>query len=229
MPVAMCIIASDILADLCGLSLGLVIALVPIGLLLWLAGWWSHRFWIVLTTTVLAGMVGLMEATNWGAQPIIVAVLLAIAAGVLALAMVRVFTFVAGGLAGVYLVQFAFPSLNQQMICFLVSGLLCLLLFRWFFMALTSFLGTTVIAYGTLALLNYWEVLDSVAWTDEYSLLLTIGCVGATVVGFVVQLLMYRWRERRRRKEEEEENENDMVGAILARIGFGNKKTKEAA
>lgn len=136
------IIATDILSDLCGLSLGLIIALVPIGLVLWLFGWWSHRFWIVLATTVLAGVLGLVEATAWKAQPIVVAVLLAVAAGVLALAMVRVVTFAAGGMAGVYLVQFAMPSLQQPTICFLISGLLCLLLFRWFFMVLTSFLGS---------------------------------------------------------------------------------------
>ena len=47
----MTIIATDILGDLCGLSLGLLIAIIPVGLLLWLLGWWSHRFWIVLTTT----------------------------------------------------------------------------------------------------------------------------------------------------------------------------------
>src|SRR5678816_2470220 len=95
----MVLIATDILADLCGLSLGLILGLLPIGLLLWLLGWWSHRFWIVLATTVVAGVIGLMEATSWQAQPIVVAVLLAIAAGVLALALVRVITFTAGGLA----------------------------------------------------------------------------------------------------------------------------------
>src|SRR5436853_292805 len=102
----MVLIATDILADLCGLSLGLLIALVPVGLLLWLFGWWSNRFWIVLATTVCAGVFGLLEATTWQAQPIVVAVLLAIAAGILALALMRLITFAAGGLAGVFLVQF---------------------------------------------------------------------------------------------------------------------------
>src|SRR5438876_1146842 len=116
----MYLIGTDILGDLCGLSLGLLIALIPIGLMLWLFGWWSHRFWIVLAATVLAGVFGLLEATAWRAQPIVAAVLLAIAAGVLALALVRVITFLAGGLAGVYLVLFAFPSFQQHVIGFLV-------------------------------------------------------------------------------------------------------------
>jgi hypothetical protein len=218
---SMVVIASDILADLCGLSLGLIIALLPIGLMLWLLGWWSHRFWIVLMTTILAGIVGLVEATSWHAQPIIVAVLLAIAAGVLALALVRVVTFAVGGLAGVYLVQFAFPAWNQQAICFLVSGLMCLLLFRWFFMILTSFLGTAFLAYGALALLSYQEMLDAVAWTDENSMLLNIVCAGATVLGFLCQLLFDRWRTRRLREREEYEHDGDFLSNLLGRIGLG--------
>jgi hypothetical protein len=219
----MVVIASDILADLCGLSLGLIVALLPIGLMLWLLGWWSHRFWIVLMTTILAGIVGLVEATSWHAQPIIVAVLLAIAAGVLALALVRVVTFAIGGLAGVYLVQFAFPAWNQQAICFLVSGLLCLLLFRWFFMILTSFLGTAFLAYGLLALMSYQEMLDSVTWTDENSTLLNIACGIGTVLGFFCQLLFDRWRMRRLREREEYENDGDFLSNLLGRIGLGRR------
>src|ERR1043166_5271881 len=118
----MYLIATDILADLCGLWLGLLIALTPVGAMLWLLGWWSHRFWIVLAATVLAGVFGLLEASTWKAQPIVVAILLAIAAGVLALALVRVITFLAGGFAGVYLVQLTFPAWQQQVICFLIAG-----------------------------------------------------------------------------------------------------------
>jgi hypothetical protein len=219
----MVVIASDILADLCGLSLGLIIALLPIGLMLWLFGWWSHRFWIVLMTTVLAGIFGLVEANSWHAQPIIVAVLLAIAAGVLALALVRVVTFAIGGLAGLYFMQIGFPTLNQQAICFLVSGLLCLLLFRWFFMALTSFLGAICIVYGALALLSYQEALDSVCWTDENSTLLNIVCGVATLLGFVCQLLFDRWRTRRAREREEEESEDGLFSSLLGRIGLGRR------
>jgi hypothetical protein len=223
----MYIIATDILGDLCGLSLGLLIALLPIGLMLWLLGWWSHRFWIVLATTVMAGVVGLLEANAWRAQPIVVAVLLAIAAGVLALALVRVITFAAGGLAGVYLVQFAFPTLHQHAICFLVSGLLCLLLFRWFFMVLTSLLGAALIAYGSLALLHYYEVLDAITWSEENGMLLTIVCGGASLFGFVFQFYCER-RRLRRRKEREEEGEDDAIGSILGTIGFGRKSKRHA-
>ena len=183
----MAIIASDILADLCGLSLGLLIAILPVGLLLWLSGWWCHRFWIVLATTVTAGIFGLVEAGVWRVQPIVVAVLLAIAAGVLALALVRVVTFAAGGMLTVYVLHFIVPSLNHQVVCFLVGGLVGLVLFRWFFMASTSFAGSTLFVYGTLALFHYRETFDAVAWSEENSLLLTIVCGVATLVGFAFQ------------------------------------------
>jgi hypothetical protein len=226
----MCIVATDILSDLCGLSLGLLIALVPIGLVLWLFGWWSHRFWIVLAATVLAGVFGLVEATAWQAQPIVVAVLLAVAAGVLALALVRVITFAAGGMAGVYLVQFAMPSLQQPAICFLISGLLCLLLFRWFFMLATSFLGAAILAYGTLALLHFYDLVDAVAWSAENSTPLTILCIIAALVGFTFQFLSDRWRARRR-KEREDRGEGDAIAMILGKIGFGGggKSKRKAA
>jgi hypothetical protein len=222
------IIATDILTDLCGLSLGLLIALLPIGLMLWLLGWWGHRFWIVLATTVLAGVFGLLEATAWHVQPIIAAVLLAIAAGVLALALVRVITFAAGGLAGVYLIQVAFPGWHQHVLCFLVSGLVCLLLFRWFFMALTSLLGTALLAYGTLALLHFHEMLDAIAWSEDNTTLLTILCGAATLFGFGFQFFFDRWRTRRR-KEREDKGEGDVYSMILGKVGFGRKSKRRAA
>jgi MFS family permease len=222
----MSVVSTDILGDLCGLSLGLIIAILPIGLLLWLFGWWSHRFWIVLTTTVLAGVFGLLEATSWGVQPILVAVLLAIAAGVMALALVRVIAFAAGGLASIYLVQFLFPSLGQHAIVFLVGGLLSLLLFRWYFMALTSFLGSLLVAYGTLAFMHYHEMFDALGWATDSATLLSILCGAAALIGFVFQLMFDRWRERRRREDDEEGT--DFTSMILGRIGFGGK-SREAA
>lgn len=212
-------IATDILADLCGLSLGLIVALLPVGFLLCLLGWWSHRFWIVLASTVIAGVFGLLEATSWQAQPIVVAVLLAIAAGVLALALVRVITFVAGGLAGVYLVLLAFPSFQQHVIGFLASGLVCLLLFRWFFMILTSVTGAALLGYGTLALLHYREWLDAVAWSEENSTLLTILCGGGALFGCAFQFFFDRWRARKRR-ERDEDGDEDMLSMIFGKLGF---------
>ncbi len=226
----MAIIASDILADVCGLSLGLLIALVPVGLLLWLLGWRCHRFWIVLATTVTAGVFGLVEAGVWRVQPIVVAVLLAIAAGVLALALVRVITFAAGGVLAVYVVHFVLPTLNQQVICFVLGGLVGLLLFRWFFMASTSFAGAVLVIYGMLALFQYCEVMSAVAWSEENSLLLTIICGVATLIGFAIQFTLERRRQRRQREREEADDDGEgITSMILGRIGLGSRARDEAA
>lgn len=226
----MVLIATDILGDLVGLSLGLLIALIPVGLTLALFGWWSHRFWIVLGTTVLAGVFGLLEAGTWKAQPIVVAVLLAVAAGVLALALVRVITFAAGGFAGAYLLGLTFPAWNQPVLCFLISGLVCLLLFRWFFMALTSFLGSALLAYGTLALLHYHDVMDAVVWAGENAMLLNILCGAGTLLGLAFQVRSERRRLRKLRESEEDDEEEDGVGTmILAKIGLGGKSKRDAA
>lgn len=219
----MSIVATDILTDLCALSLGLILLTLAIGLLLWLFGWWGHRFWIVLTATVAAGIVGLIEADGWRAQPIIVGVLLAIAAGVLALALVRVITFAAGGFAGLYLAQTFLPTLNQPVICFLISGMVGLLLFRWFFMALTSFLGSASLVYGGLAILNYRELLDAVAWTAANATTLNTIVAGMTLFGLGFQFFL----DRRRKNRDEEET--DSLGAVIGKIGGGKKKSKKQA
>ena len=218
----MYLIATDILTDLCKLSLGLILALLPVGLLLWLLGWWSHRFWIVLMTTVTAGVVGLLEATAWRAQPILVAVLLAIAAGVLALALVRVVTFVAGGLAGLYFLLFAFPDFQHHAMAFLVSGLVSLLLFRWFFMAATGLLGAALLTYGVLALMHYHEMTDAVVWSDDNATLLNVLTGGLALFGLVFQFFFDRWRIRRRR-ERDEDGDEDLISLALSKIAMGKR------
>lgn len=221
------IIANDILADLCGLSLGLILLVIPVGLLLWLLGWWSHRFWIVLATTVAAGIVGLNEAMQWKAQPIVVAVLLAIAAGVLALALVRVIAFISGGIAGMAMVQMIFPSLHQPIVVFLVTGLLSLLVFRWCFMALTSFVGSVLLAYAALGLLHYYCVLDAVGWSEENGLMLNSICASVTFAGFLFQFVLDR-RQNRQRKEDAGDEQASPIATILS-IFRSQKKSKSQA
>lgn len=222
------IIATDLLADLSGLSLGLILLVIPVGLVLWLLGWWSHRFWIVLTTTVLAGIFGLSEATAWKAQPLVAAVLLAIAAGVLALALVRVIAFGAGGFAGVSLVLLLVPSLDQTAIVFLVSGLVSLLLFRWCFMILTSLLGSALLGYAGLALMHYYELLDAVAWSEQNTLVLNSICGTFTFFGFLFQFFLNR-RQMRRGKADDDEKAGGFATVLGSFGGGGGKKPKRHA
>ena len=99
------ILAPDILADARGLSLPLHITAVLVGLALWTFGWRNHRFWVALVTTVAAGTFGLAEAPALHAHPLLAAVFLAVAAGMLALSLVRLVAFTAGGFFGLVVFQ----------------------------------------------------------------------------------------------------------------------------
>src|SRR5437868_951412 len=109
----MALVASEIVADVRGLSLGLTLLTLLVGLALWLFGWRGHRFWAVLVVTVAAGVYGLSEAEVLQTPPLVTGVLLAVTAGMLALALVRVLAFLAAGLTGMLLVQDLVPSLHQ--------------------------------------------------------------------------------------------------------------------
>src|SRR4029078_12600830 len=98
-------VAPEIMTEAVGLSLGLAIAGFVLGLALWLTGWKVHRFWVVLSVTLVAGLLGLSEAPTLRSQPRVAGVLLAIAGGVLALNLIRLIAFVAGGCVCLVLCQ----------------------------------------------------------------------------------------------------------------------------
>jgi len=191
------LVATDIVSDARALSAGLSAAGLAIGLALWLTGWWGHRFWIVLAATVLAGIFGLLSSPAHQVQPLIVGLLLAVAAGVLALSLVRLVAFAAGG-AAVWLAVHAVapPPWDDVLICFLAGGLVGLLLFRLWMIVLTSFAGTLLMAYSGLCLGDRLGKLDAVEWTETRALLLNWLCVGITLLGLVVQLFLERRRAR---------------------------------
>jgi hypothetical protein len=192
----------DILADVCGLSLPLVVTGLVLGLTLWLFGWRTHRFWVVLIMTVLAGIYGLYEAPPFRAQPLLASLLLAVAAGLLALAMIRVLAFVAGGGAGLLLVQAAAPTWSQPLLAFLACGLLGLLLFRLWMMALTSFSGALVIAYALLSLLNRADVLQAVEWSSgKGTVLFNWMCGLLAAAGLAFQFYLDRRRQGKKEKK----------------------------
>ncbi len=186
------LIAPDILEDACGLSAAVLATALGLGLMLWLLGWRSHRFWVVLTATATAGLYGLAEAPAWNTHPMLIAVLLAVSAGLLALALVRVFAFAAGGLAGLVAVGHVAPNLEQPLICFLACGLLGLVLFRLSLMALTSFVGAVVMAHAGLALAHRTETFNAVAWAQESGVILNWACGLAALLGFVMQVVLDR-------------------------------------
>lgn len=199
------LVAPEILAEAQKLSFGMVALLLAIGLFLWTFGWWSHRFWVVLTTTVLAGIYGLYNGPVFQAQPLLAGLLLALSAGLLALALVQVLAFAAGGLVGLWAVQLAWPSMSQPLLCFLLCGLGGLLLYRAWMMALTSFAGSLLAGYAALVLLDRAGTMDAVEWSTQATGLLNWLCGGVTAMG----VLMQYWLDRRSRKKHDREEDEE--------------------
>jgi MFS family permease len=221
------LVAPDILSDACGLSVGLVITGMILGLALWLFGWRCHRFWIVLITTVLAGIYGLYDSAVFRAQPLVAAVLLAFAGGLLALALVRLLAFLAGGLAGLLAAQALLSSFDPSL-CFLIAGLLSLFLFRLSMMALTSLTGATLIGYAVLCLFDRYSNLDVVSWSGRATVLLNWICGLIALLGFGLQYFFDRRRLRRAGADDKKDASSwDVLLGRGVKWGFG-KKVKKA-
>ena len=91
-----------------------------VGGVVWLLGGLSYRFWIVLLITLGAGVYGLSVGPAFAVQPLVSALLLAIAGGVMALALARVGAFVAGGMTLCVLAEWTVPGWNEPFIFFFV-------------------------------------------------------------------------------------------------------------
>ena len=199
------LIAPDLLEPLVDFSLiGCIIGLA-IGAALWLGGWWAHRFWIVLFATLTAGWVGLRSGTAAGMSPLVAGVLLAVSAGMLALALARVVAFIAGGVAVLLAVPLVLPAYDDRLLAFFAGGLAALLLFRWWMMTLTSFAGALIAGYSTLLLLDRLNKLEAVAWAEERATLLNWAVIGGTVLGVFTQYVLARWLKKLNKQREEED------------------------
>jgi MFS family permease len=203
------LIAPDILSEARSLSFGLLGAGVVVGLLLWLFGWWGHRFWIVLVATVGAGVFGLSSGSHYGIQPLVAGLLLALSAGVLALTLVRLVAYAAGGIAAWMLIHALAPLWDQPLLCFLIGGLIGLLLFRFWTMAFTSFLGMLLLGYSGLCIGDKLGYLDAVGWAEAQGSLLNWLSAGVVFLGFAFQFLLERRRLRKLRAKNEEEDEDN--------------------
>jgi hypothetical protein len=201
------LLAPDILAEGHGLSWPLSAAGLLIGVLLWLFGWRAHRFWIVLLATVAAGISGLYSGPRHGLPPLVASLLLAVAFGVLALALARVVAFAAGGIAAWMLAHFLIPQWDEPLLWLLAGGLLGLWLFRVWTMVVTSSAGTLVMGYSLLWLLEPAVLLNSAEWSEKHSRALDWTCAGVAAGGVLLQFLLDRRRSQRRKQKDEEEKQ----------------------
>lgn len=201
------LLAPDILSEGRGLSLAVSATGLVVGVLLWLFGWRCHRFWIVLAATVCAGIWGMACCPVQGAQPLVVGLLVAVAAGALALSLVHAVLFAAGGITLWMLIHATMPSWADPVVCVVAGGLVAMVLMRFWTMLLTSFSGALLMGYSALLLVDRLGKLDASAWAEKHAAVLSWSVVGVALVGWVVQFLMEMRRLRRVRQKEAAEKE----------------------
>jgi len=185
---SMQLIVPDILTEARGLTTAMSGTLCALGLALWLFGWRWHRFWIVAGITLAAGLLGLNAGrAAGGTQIMALGILIAVAAGMMALELAKVFAFVAGGCGAWLAVQWVFPQAQELWAVFLSGGLFGVLLYRLWTMLLTSLTGVLVAGHAALVLLERPLGLNSVAWVTNNQAALNGAAVGLTVLGILLQ------------------------------------------
>ncbi|MCZ2344457.1 MAG: hypothetical protein LC104_22075 [Bacteroidales bacterium] len=171
-----------------GLSLGGAGFLLAVGLLLWACGWRWHRFWVVFGITLAAGIIGLTAGRSAGSQVMVVGVLLAVTAGLLALELARILAFLTGGTAAWFAAQFLLPGAHELWAVFLSGGLLGIVLYRFWTILATSFLGSLMTVHAGLMLAVGWKKgFDAEAFATEQAAALNGLVITAGVIGVLVQ------------------------------------------
>jgi MFS family permease len=201
------LVAPDILDAAVGLSPALTVTGLLVGAMLWFIGGLTHRFWVVLGSTLIAGVVGLFVGKRFDMQPLVAGLLLAVSVGALALALFRVLLFLASGSAVLWLAGAVAPSWDEPIACFLAGGLLGIALYNVCVIALSSFGGTLLMSYSGLVLASTFGKVDAVSVAVKHAPLLNWGVGTATVMGILVQFLILRRRGKKPKEAEHQEEE----------------------
>jgi hypothetical protein len=190
------LIAPDVLAEAHGLSVPVSAAGMAIGALLWTFGWRWHRFWVVLATTIVAGLIGLSGHPAIGPRMLAAGLLLAIAAGMLAIDLSRLVAFSAAALGCWLVVHKILPNFQEPMICLLGGGILGLFLYRLQLMILSGLVGTIIFGHSLLLMIEKLAEphVDIAPWTEANFLGLNIAVILLAVAGVAVQGQIERWR-----------------------------------
>lgn len=180
----------DVLAAGRGLSHGAAAFALFVGLLLWSLGWRWHRFWVVFAITMSAGLIGLTAGKASGGSVLVVGVLLAVAAGMLALELAKILSFVTGGAAAWIATQTVLPHVQELWAVFLSGGLIGVVLYQLWTMLLTSLLGVLVTWHAGFVLLGQLLDFDADKWAANHTAALNGGVIAVAVIGVVVQKRM---------------------------------------
>jgi hypothetical protein len=214
------LIAPEVLTEARGLSPVLSGIGVALGFLVWLCGWRWHRFWVVVAVTLVGGLIGLQAGKSSGGHILAMGVLLALSAGLLALELARVFAFLAAGSAVWMASSAIFPKGQELWVGFLIGGLLGVMLYRFWTMLLTSFLGVLLSWHSLLCLLEGFFSFDAAGFAAQYAQVLTGAGLAVTALGVVGQSWLERWYQRRKKRRKleaaerirEEEREKILFG-----------------
>ena len=198
------IVDPDLIADMRDLPLAVTAAVTAVGLGLYVTGWATHRFWIGLTATFAAGLAGLRFGLEFGVQPVIAGVVMAIAAGCVALSLARIALFVIYGFVCWYLIKHYAAAFESPLLCFLVGGLFSVLFHRLCVILLSSAVGLLLLLYGGLVLLERLLHFDAVAWlSDTPEKTITLGYWLAVFAGILVQSVAERaWNALQQRRKQ---------------------------
>ncbi len=184
------LIFPDVLTAARGLSPGAAGFLLLVGFLLWAVGWRWHRFWVVFGITLTAGLVGLTVGQSTGGQVMVVGVLLAVAAGMLALELARILAFVTGGVAAWAAAQAVLPQVQELWAVFLSGGLIGVVLYQLWTMLTTSFLGVLVAWHAAFVLAEQFvKGFDAAKWVGAHTAALNGAVVVVVLLGVLVQKL----------------------------------------
>jgi hypothetical protein len=184
------LILPDVLTAARGLSPGAAGFLLLVGVLLWAVGWRWHRFWVVFGITLTAGLIGLTAGQSAGGQVMVVGVLLAVAAGMLALELAKILAFATGGAAAWAAAQGVFPQVQELWAVFLSGGLIGVVLYQLWTMLTTSFLGVLVGWHAGFVLAEQFaKNFDAAKWVGEHTAALNGAVAVVTLLGVLMQRL----------------------------------------
>lgn len=205
------LIVPEILQEGRGLSHVVTGIAIALGLCLWLFGWRGHRFWIVVGITVTGGLYGLSAGQATGVNMIAMGIMLALCSGLLALELARLFAFAAAGTVLWLAAAALFPQGREMWLVFLAGGLIGILFYRLWTMALTSFLGTIIATHAILILISNLSTFDSVLCAREHPAGLSIGVALISAMGLAIQGAQVRWTRPAEEADEREANKQEKL------------------
>jgi hypothetical protein len=226
------LIHPDILAEAKGLSIGAAGFATLVGVLLWGLGWRWHRFWIVFGITLTAGLIGLNAGQAVGGQVLAVGILLALAAGMMALEIARILAFLAGGVAAWIAVQTVLPAAREMWAVFLCGGLLGLLLYRLWTMLLTSTIGALFTVYGVVMMIEITTRADVISYAKKNAASLNLTVAILAGLGVVLQHFIANKDQKEEAAPEKtvaEEVESEEAKPNVVSVSFWKRITGKAA